>query len=168
MRWIAPFNSVWILLLVAAFLAVFAAPISAQAPKGKKKGDAATRPREKAASKLPEIEQSAEKIKVAKVDPKTAERARLAAARIDSLVEANYAMHGVEPNPPTTTSSSSAGFISTSPARFRPTSRRSAFLDSKDADKRAALIDSCSIRAGLRQPLLQLLGQHPAAGGFSG
>src|SRR5262245_39431359 len=48
---------------------------------------------------LPKTGKSDRPIEIAKVDPATAERAKLAAARIDLLVEANYAKYQIEPNP---------------------------------------------------------------------
>ena len=53
----------------------------------------------KRAGHLPKTGKSDRHIEIAKVDPATAERAKLAAARIDSLVEANYAKYQIEPNP---------------------------------------------------------------------
>src|SRR5689334_4075276 len=51
---------------------------------------------------LPTVSKTARAARVVKVDPETVARNRLAAAKIDSLVEANYKHFHVEPNPLTT------------------------------------------------------------------
>jgi len=105
--------------LLVLFGLAFQAPLSAQnkGPKTAKAGKgptvvkgipsakaapAKTAPAEKHGN-LPSISKASVKpLKLAKVDPQTAERARLAAAHIDGLVEANYKRFQVEPNPLTT------------------------------------------------------------------
>src|SRR5689334_52361 len=51
---------------------------------------------------LPTVSRAARAARVVKVDPETIARNRLAAAKIDSLVEANYKRFQIEPNALTT------------------------------------------------------------------
>ena len=90
---------------------------------------------------LPTAGKSGRKIEIAKVDPATAERAKLAAAKIDSLVEANYARHGIEPNPPTTDEQFVRRIYLDITGTIPTYQQTTEFLESTDPDKRARLID---------------------------
>jgi hypothetical protein len=109
---------------------------------GKGKGPkAAAKSEGKRNAGLPDSGKPTRKIEIAKVDPATAERAKLAAAKIDSLVEANYVKYQITPNPLT----SDEQFVrrvylditGTIPSYHQAVD----FLDSTDPDKRARLID---------------------------
>jgi hypothetical protein len=81
-------------------------------------------------------------VTIDKVDPKTAERATLAAAKIDSLVEANYGKHGVTPNPLTTDEQFVRRIYLDITGTIPTYEQTLAFLNSKDEDKREKLIDA--------------------------
>jgi hypothetical protein len=92
---------------------------------------------------LPSGEKSgARPIKIEKVDPQTAERTRLAAAKIDSLVEANYKHYQIEPNPLTTDEQFVRRIYLDITGTIPTYEQTVIFLESRDAQKREKLIDS--------------------------
>src|SRR5438876_10751698 len=136
----------------AVFLAIyfgsFGADLSAQTKAGKSaksskgptmvkgipsaKAAPATKPAEKHGN-LPSISKAAIKpLKLAKVDPQMAERTRLAAAKIDSLVDANYKRHQIEPNPLTTDEQFVRRIYLDITGTIPTYEQTIAFLDSKD------------------------------------
>jgi hypothetical protein len=83
----------------------------------------------------------ASNVNVAKVDPATENRAKLAAAKIDSLVEANYQQHSVQPNDLTTDEQFVRRVYLDIAGTIPTKAQTAAFLDSKNAEKRSDLID---------------------------
>jgi hypothetical protein len=83
----------------------------------------------------------AKTLNVAKVDPQTQERNRLAAAKIDSLVEANYKRFSIEPNPLTSDEQFVRRIYLDITGTIPTYEQTIVFLDSKDPEKREKLID---------------------------
>jgi hypothetical protein len=117
------------------------APGKASSGKGGKSSKSAAKSAEKKGNLPAAGRFDAKTLNVAKVDPQTLERNRLAAAKIDSLVEANYRRFNVEPNERTTDEQ----FVRRSYLDITgtiPTYEQTlVFLDSRDPEKREKLID---------------------------
>jgi hypothetical protein len=114
--------------------------------KGAAPGKAASASKAAPAEKhgaLPTVSKSdAKPLKLAKVDPQTAERTRLAAAKIDSLVEANYKHFQIEPNPLTTDEQFVRRIYLDITGTIPTYEQTVIFLDSRDEQKREKLIDN--------------------------
>src|SRR5262249_16635857 len=105
------------------------------------KAAAKTTPAEKHGN-LPSISKASVKpLKLAKVDPQTAERAPQAAAHIDGLVEANYKLHKIEPNALTTDEQFVRRIYLDITGTIPTYEQNVSFLESKDDHKRDKLID---------------------------
>jgi len=81
-------------------------------------------------------------IRLSKVDPETIERNRLAAAKIDSLVEAKYKHFNIEPNPLTTDEQFVRRIYLDITGTIPTYEQTVVFLDSQDEHKRQKLIDT--------------------------
>jgi hypothetical protein len=90
---------------------------------------------------LPTVSKTARAARVVKVDPETVARNRLAAAKIDSLVEANYEHFHVEPNPLTTDEQFVRRIYLDITGTIPTYEQTVVFLDSQDEHKREKLID---------------------------
>ncbi|MDX1945925.1 MAG: DUF1549 domain-containing protein [Pirellulaceae bacterium] len=95
----------------------------------------------KAKSAFPTAAKPTRKIEIAKVNPETAERTKLAAAKIDSLVEANYARHQITPNPPTSDEQFVRRVYLDITGTIPTYQQTVEFLEATDQDKRTKLID---------------------------
>ena len=120
-----------------ALSTVAASTAQGQSSKKRRKGKQPTKKRD---GNLPSTRRAVP-IRIAKVDPATAERVTIGAQRIDTLVEENYRKHGISPNSLTTDSQFVRRIYLDITGTIPTLEQTEAFLKSKDSKKRQRLID---------------------------
>lgn len=123
-----------LLAVLVAFVALVPVDAGAQQRKPKRPAKKPAKP------KLPKSDRSPPP-KIAQVKTDTLERVLVGAAKIDSLVEANYDKHGIEPNPMTTDEQFVRRVYLDITGAIPTYQQARVFLQSRDPKKRQRLID---------------------------